>query len=86
MTKIWLDKRRTLGSVVMFSTGTSDLSHFRGIHVDWDSHPASHSPIIGIFSPGIKWPGSESDETPPSSTKAKNSRNYRNLAPSHVLS
>lgn len=86
MTKLRLDKRRTLGSVVMFSAGASDLPHLRGIHVDLGSNPASYSPTIGIISSGVKLPGRESDETSPSSTKAKNDWNYRKPAPSYVLS
>jgi len=86
MEKFWLDKRRTLRSVTMFSAGKAIYPICVVSMSNRGSHPASHSPIIGIFSPGVKWSGRESDETPPSSTKAKNDWNYGNPAPSHVLS
>jgi hypothetical protein len=35
----------------------------------------------GALSMGIKWPGSEADDTPPSSAEVKNAWNYTSIAP-----
>jgi hypothetical protein len=47
----------------------------------FDAYPASYLMDIAGFSPVVKWPGREDDDSPPCSTEVKNAWNYTSVPP-----
>jgi hypothetical protein len=59
------------GSRVRFPAGAGNFSLHHRVQNDSGAHPASYPMGTGALSLGVKWPGRESDNSPPSSAEVK---------------
>jgi len=60
----------TIGVLFLAGVGIFFLCHH--VQISHGAHPASYPMGTGALLPGVKWPGYEADDSPPSSPKVKN--------------